>query len=81
MPFAQIPIEALRPGNLVWVVRDGRLRILPVRVIQRTDEIAYVTTPSLAAGGAIVTSNVRTPTDGMRVRTANQRPQGQARGE
>ena len=81
VPFAQIPIEALRPGNLVWVVRDGRLRILPVRVIQRTDEIAYVTTPSLAAGGAIVTSNVRTPTDGMRVRTANQRTQGQSRGE
>ncbi|MBB3033741.1 efflux RND transporter periplasmic adaptor subunit [Alteriqipengyuania lutimaris] len=74
VPFARIPVTALRPGNEVWVVRDGRLRILPVRVIQRTDEIAYVTTPSLAAGGRIVTSNLRAPTDGMRVRT--QAPQG-----
>jgi len=68
VPFARIPIAALRPGNQVWVVRDGRLRILPVRVIQRTDEVAYVTTPSLAVGGQIVTSNLRAPTDGMRVR-------------
>jgi len=81
VPFAQVPIEALRPGNVVWVVRDGRLRILPVRVIQRTDDIAYVTTPSLLAGGAIVTSNIRAPTDGMRVRMAGQRGQEKPRSE
>ena len=81
VPFAQIPIEALRPGNVVWVVRNGQLRILPVRVIQRADDIAYITTPSLLAGGAIVTSNLRAPTDGMRVRSANQSGQGQSRGE
>lgn len=74
VPFARIPIRALRPGNQVWVVRDGRLRILPVRVIQRTDEVAYVTTPSLAVGGRIVTSNLRAPTDGMRVRLSSQQP-------
>jgi len=74
VPFAQIPIEALRPGNEIWVVRDGRLRILPVRIIQRADTVAYVTTPSLAAGGRIVTSNVRAPTDGMRVRVAAASP-------
>ena len=72
VPFARIPVTALRPGNEVWVVRDGRLRILPVRVIQRTDEVAYVTTPSLAVGGAIVTSNLRAPTDGMLVRIGSQ---------
>ena len=79
VPFARIPVTGLRPGNEVWVVRDGRLRILPVRVIQRTDEIAYVTTPSLAVGGQIVTSNLRAPTDGMRVRTQSQ--QGQRQGQ
>lgn len=79
VPFARIPVTALRPGNEVWVVRDGRLRVLPVRVIQRTDEIAYVNTPSLALGGQIVTSNLRAPTDGMRVRTGSQqRRAGQA---
>ena len=66
--FARIPITALRPGNQVWVVRDGRLRILPVRVIQRTDDIAYVATRSLAEGGRLVTSNLRAPTEGMLVR-------------
>lgn len=78
LAFARIPVTGLRPGNEIWVVRDGRLRILPVRVIQRTDEIAYVTTPSLAMGGQIVTSNLRAPTDGMRVRTQSQRSERQA---
>ena len=84
VPFARIPIAALRPGNEIWVVREGRLRILPVRVIQRSDEIAYVTTQSLAAGGRIVTSTLRAPTDGMRVRVAGtekQRRAGQSGGE
>ena len=84
VPFARIPIAALRPGNEIWVVREGRLRILPVRVIQRSDEIAYVTTQSLAAGGRIVTSTLRAPTDGMRARVAGtekQRRAGQSGGE
>lgn len=66
--YAAIPASALRPGNEVWVVRDGVLRILPVRVIQRSDEIAYVTTPSLGEGGRLVTSSLAAPTDGMAVR-------------
>ena len=72
-PFAQIPAAALRPGNKIWVVRDGKLRILPVRVIQRTDDFAYITTPSLAAGGRVVTSSLRAPVDGMAVRTGERR--------
>ncbi len=66
--FAAIPAEALRSGNTIWVVRGGKLRILPVRVIQRTDDTAYIATPSLATGGRLVTSNLRTPTEGMPVR-------------
>lgn len=68
LSYATIPSTALRPGNLVWVVRDGKLRILPVQVLQRTDDVAVVTTPSLAAGGLVVTSSLRTPVDGMAVR-------------
>lgn len=66
--YAAIPANALRPGNEVWVVRDGVLRILPVRVIQRSDDVAYITTPSLADGGRIVTSSLAAPTEGMAVR-------------
>ena len=66
--YAAIPAENLRTGNTIWVVRDGKLRILPVRVLQRTDDVAYITTPTLAQGGRLVTSNLRAPTDGMDVR-------------
>jgi RND family efflux transporter MFP subunit len=65
---ARIPVQHLRPGNEIWVVRGGKLSILPVRVIQRTDDFAYVTTPSLAQGGLLVTSPLRAPVDGMAVR-------------
>ena len=68
--YAAIPAQALRPGNEIWVVRDGKLAILPVRVIQRVDEVAYVTTPSLSQGGYLVTSSLGTPVDGMDVRLA-----------
>jgi len=39
-----------------------------MRVIQRTDEVADVTTPTLEQGGRLVTSSLRTPVDGMAVR-------------
>lgn len=68
--YAVVPAVAVRPGNEVWVVRDGKLRILPVRVLQRSDEIAYVATPSLGEGGQIVLNAIRTPIEGMAVRTA-----------
>ena len=68
VPFAEISAEHLRPGNEIWVVRDGKLRILPVRVIQRSDRRAYITTPSLAKGGRLVTSPLRAPVDGMAIR-------------
>lgn len=66
--YAAIPVRALRPGNVIWIVRDGELSIVPVRVIQRTDDLAYVTTPEIANGGRVVTSNLAAPVDGMRVR-------------
>ena len=72
-PFARIPVSALRPGNRVWLVRQNRLEIVPVRVIQRTDRWAYVTTPQLGRGARLVTSNLRTPVEGMRVRVQAER--------
>lgn len=68
--YAAVPAEAVRPGNEVWIVRDGKLAIVPVRVIQRSDEIAYISTPSLDQGGDIVTSSLTAPIEGMQVRVA-----------
>ncbi|WP_209349493.1 HlyD family efflux transporter periplasmic adaptor subunit [Pontixanthobacter sp. CEM42] len=73
--YAAIPAEYLRTGNKVWVVRDGKLRILPVRVIQRTDALAYITTASLSEGGRLVTSSLRAAVDGMDVRVNSVTPE------
>jgi RND family efflux transporter MFP subunit len=67
-PFTSIPIAALRPDNQVWIVRDNKLQIVPVHVIQRSDTIAYVSAAELGQGGQVVTSQLRTPVTGMDVR-------------
>ncbi len=68
--YAAVPALAVRPGNEIWVVRDGKLRILPVRVIQRSDELAYIATETLDQGGQIITSSLTAPIDGMALRVA-----------
>ena len=68
--YAEVPALAVRPGNEIWVVRDGTLAIVPVRVIQRSDEVAYITTPSLSEGGQVIVSNLNAPIEGMAVRVA-----------
>lgn len=70
--YAEVPASALRPGNEIWVVRGDKLHIMPVRVIQRTDEFAYVTSASIGDGGRLVTSSLGTPTDGMTVRMSGE---------
>ncbi|MEE4154545.1 MAG: HlyD family efflux transporter periplasmic adaptor subunit [Erythrobacter sp.] len=66
--YAVVPAIAVRPGNEIWVVREGKLQILPARIIQRTDELAYISTPTLAEGGGLVVSNLTAPITGMKVR-------------
>ena len=59
---------ALRPGSEVWAIREGpELTIVPVRVLQRTDDDVYVT-GALEAGQAVVVGGIRLATEGMRVR-------------
>lgn len=68
--YAEIPASALRPGNEIWVVRDGVLQIVPVRVIQRTDRSAFVTAPGIDEGGQVVVSSLSAPSNDMAVRVA-----------
>ena len=61
--------SALRPGNEVWAVRgDTVLTIVPVRVLQRSDDDVYVT-GALEAGQAVTTGGIQFATEGMAVRT------------
>ena len=67
--YFAIPRAALRTGNEVWALRDGnRVAIVPVRVLQRADEVAYVA-GGLEDGQPVVVSGIRIATEGMAVRT------------
>ena len=65
----RIPRHALHEGGVVWAVRDGRLRILPVEVARIQDRSVLVT-GGLRDGEVVVTSQLEVVTDGMRVRVA-----------
>ncbi len=59
---------ALRPGNEVWVVRDDKVTIVPVTVLQRADDDVYLT-GALQPGDAAIVGGLQIATDGMEVRT------------
>ena len=64
-----IPRHALREGRFVWVFREGRLRIVPVGKVLRTDrETAYLE-GGLESGTRIVTTPLDAVTEGMLIRT------------
>ncbi len=74
----RVPEEAIRPGNRVWVVNDGRLRIVEVRVVQRHEGNAIVRAnergnvagqpKKLSAGMRVVTSPLAVAEAGMQLR-------------
>ena len=67
--YFTVPRAALRTGNEIWAVRDGSLiTIVPVRVLQRIDDVVYVT-GALDAGQMVVVSGIQIATEGMEVRT------------
>ena len=60
---------ALQAGNEVWTVRDdGTVGIVPVHVLQRTDDEIYVT-GALEDGRRVVVGGIRFATEGMAIRT------------
>ena len=59
---------ALRPGNEVWAVRDGKVTIVPVTVLQRADDEVYVT-GALQPGDAVIVGGLQIATEGMAVRS------------
>jgi RND family efflux transporter MFP subunit len=65
---AVIPRAALRENNIVWVVDDrGTLTFRKVKVARLFPDVVYLS-EGLQAGEMIVTSPIKTVTDGMRVR-------------
>lgn len=67
--YYRVPRAALQSGNEVWIVSEGGVvSIVPVQVLQRTNDEVYVT-GTLASGQAVITGGIRFATAGMRVLT------------
>ena len=72
--YFTVPRSALRTGNEIWALRqDTLVTIVPVGVLQRADELVYVT-GGLAEGQAVVLSGLQFATEGMVVRTSADGP-------
>ena len=63
-----LPRRALRRGNEVWTIAaDGRTQIVPVDVLQETDEQLYVL-GDLTDGQLVIVAGITVATNGMEVR-------------
>jgi len=66
--YFKVPDAALRTGDEVWAIRDGKVTIVPVQVLQRSDNVVYVT-GALEGDQPVVTGGIRLATEGMAVQT------------
>jgi multidrug efflux pump subunit AcrA (membrane-fusion protein) len=70
--YASIPLAALRSDNRIWLVRDGKLKIVNVDIYQRTDTQALISSKGLGANPVAVIGALKTATEGQPVRIAEQ---------
>lgn len=68
--YAILPLAALRPGNQIWLVRDGKLHIMKVEIYQRTDKLALISTAGLEPKPMVILGALKTATNGQKVRIA-----------
>jgi len=63
-----IPRDAIRAGNELWIVREGRLRIEKPTIIRADRDFAYIRSPD-KTGLTVIVSSLDTPIEGMALRT------------
>ena len=61
-------------GAFVWVIRDGKARRTPVRIVQRNTESVLVAAEGIAPGDTVVTEGVHAVRDGAEVLVARGEP-------
>ena len=63
----EIPITALRPGNKVWLLEDGVLRVRTARVAQLSDDRVYLLAneSGVGVGDQVIVSPLVLAVDGM----------------
>ncbi|MCL2624502.1 MAG: hypothetical protein FWD31_12640 [Planctomycetaceae bacterium] len=70
VPLLTIPDTALQPGNRVFVVEDGRLRITPVEVVRfENDAVTLRGDQNLAPGMKVIVSPLGYAENGMEVKS------------
>ncbi|MEQ8772774.1 MAG: efflux RND transporter periplasmic adaptor subunit, partial [Erythrobacter sp.] len=71
--YYAIPRDALRAGTRVWALREGRIEFIHVDVIAREGAELFVTGPGFRDGERIVTGDLPSISEGMKVRTGEDR--------
>ncbi|MCA9101895.1 MAG: HlyD family efflux transporter periplasmic adaptor subunit [Planctomycetales bacterium] len=68
-----VPENAIRPGGVVWTVRDGKLAIRHVEIAKFADDVAYVDAEAsdLSTGDEVIISPLTVSVDGMAVEVRN----------
>lgn len=61
-------------GAFVWVVRDGKAKRTPVRIVQRNTESVLVAAEGIAPGDTVVTEGVHAVREGAEVLVAKSEP-------
>lgn len=70
----EIPEKAIRPGGVVWIVKDGKLKRIAVRVARvfAGRALIHAAGSGIEEGEEIVVSPLSTETSGMSVRTQSE---------
>jgi hypothetical protein len=72
VPLLQVPAESIRPGGQIWVVRDGKLKVVSISLVRVDGEMALVRQEqeTLKAQDVVIVSPLASVTDGMPVTVA-----------
>lgn len=69
VPLLLVPAESIRPGEQLWIVRDGKLKVVTVSLVRVDGDSALVRQEgsALKVGDLVVISPLGSITDGMAV--------------
>lgn len=67
--YAAIPLAALRSGNQIWLVEKGRVKIVDIQVLQRTDTEVLIRSDGLGPNSKVIIGGLSTVVAGQEVRT------------
>ena len=76
VPLLQVPAESIRPGGQLWVVRDGKLKVVSISLVRVDGDLALVRQDeqTLKAQDVVIVSPLASVTDGMPVSIASDAP-------